>query len=119
MMMKKIKLAIPIVALFLFSGNAFAQSNLKFGHINSQELLLLMPERDSAEAKLKAYGTDLSEQIEELHVEYNNKVQNYMQRRATFTDAIREQRESNDMQQRIQDFKPQAQQDFQRMQVKS
>ena len=118
MMMKKIKMAIPIVALFLFSGNAFAQSNLKFGHINSQELLLLMPERDSAEAKLKAYGTDLSEQIEELHVEYNNKVQNYMQRRATFTDAIREQREKEltDMQQRIQDFEATAQQDFQRMQ---
>mgnify|MGYP001288030316 CR=1 FL=1 len=53
MMMKKIKLAIPIVALFLFSGNAFAQSNLKFGHINSQELLLLMPNATAPKQNLR------------------------------------------------------------------
>ena len=106
-----------VLALLMMFGGAAAQ-DLKFGHINGQELLMLMPERDSAEAKLRAYGTDLSEQIEELHVEYNNKLQTFMQRRATLSDAIREarERELGELQQRIQEFEMTAQQDYQRMQ---
>ncbi|HOP04003.1 MAG TPA: OmpH family outer membrane protein [Tenuifilaceae bacterium] len=105
------------VATMLFSSNTMAQ-NLKFGHINGQELITLMPERDSAEVKLKAYGADLTEQIEQLYVEYNNKAQNYQQRRNTLTDAIREQREKelSDLEQRIREFEATAQQDYQRMQ---
>jgi len=116
--MKKILLFIPVVAAaMLLSNNAIAQ-NLKFGHINGQELIMLMPERDSAEAKLQAYGADLTEQIEQLYVEYNNKAQNYQQRRTTLTDAIREQREKelSDLEQRIREFEATAQQDYQRMQ---
>lgn len=116
--MKRITLISIVVAMFAFTGSSIAQSNLKFGHINGQELLSIMPDRDSAEVKLTAYGQDLSEQIEELHVEYNNKVQTYMQRRETLTDAIRDQREKelSDLQQRIQEFEQTAQQDYQRMQ---
>jgi outer membrane protein len=116
--MKRFSMVIVAVALIALSSSSFAQA-LKFAHINGQELLLAMPERDSAEAKLKAYGQDLSEQIEELHVEYNNKVQSYMQRRATLTDAIREarERELTELQQRIQEFEQTAQVDYQRMQA--
>lgn len=115
--MKKILFISIAVAAVFFSSNTIAQ-NLKFGHINGQELLTLMPERDSAEAKLKAYGADLTEQIEQLYVEYNNKAQNYQQRRNTLTDAIREQREKelSDLEQRIREFEATAQQDYQRMQ---
>ncbi|MDD3568884.1 MAG: OmpH family outer membrane protein [Bacteroidales bacterium] len=107
-----------LAATLLFTGSVFAQTVPKFAHINGQELLSIMPDRDSAEAKLNAYGLDLQEQIEELHVEYNNKLQTYMQRRETFTDAIREarERELTSLQQRIQEFEQTAQQDFQRMQ---
>lgn len=115
--MKRILFILIAVAAILFSSNSMAQ-NLKFGHINGQELITLMPERDSAEAKLKAYGADLTEQIEQLYVEYNNKAQNYQQRRNTLTDAIREQREKelSDLEQRIREFEATAQQDYQRMQ---
>jgi outer membrane protein len=104
-------------AFVLLMGSAEAQ-NLKFGHINVQELLSLMPERDSAELRLKAYGKDLSEQIDQLQVEYNNKVQNYLQKKDSFTPAIREMREKEigELEQRIQEFQQTAQQDFQRMQ---
>jgi outer membrane protein len=116
--MKRISMVIMVVAMFVFAGSTLAQSNLKLAHINGQELLASMPESDSAEVKLMAYGKDLSEQIEELHVEYNNKVQTYMQRRDTFTEAIRQQREKDlsDLNQRIAEFEQTAQQDYQRMQ---
>lgn len=114
--MKRILTIIFAVSLLAFTGSTFAQS--KFAHINGQELLQVMPERDSAEVKLNAYGQDLSEQIEELHVEYNNKVNSYMQRRESLSDAIREAREKelSQLQQRIQEFESTAQQDYQRMQ---
>lgn len=115
--MKRIPMIFLVALMVLLSSNTIAQ-NLKFAHINGQELLMVMPEREEAETKLKAYGQDLSDQIEELHVEYNNKVNTYMQRRATFTDAIREAREKElaELQQRIQEFEQTAQQDYQRMQ---
>jgi len=106
-----------ITGLVLLVGSTDAQTP-KFGHINIQELISLMPERDSAEVRLRAYGKDLSEQIEQLQVEYNNKVQNYLQKKDTFTPAIREMREKeiNELEQRIQEFQQTAQQEFQRMQ---
>lgn len=115
--MKRLFTTTLIAMLMVTGGSAIAQ-NLKFAHINSQELLSVMPERDTAEMKLQTYGQDLQDQIEELHVEYNNKVQNYMQRRETLSDAIREarERELTELQVRIQEFEGTAQQDFQRMQ---
>jgi len=116
-MMSKLLKGIMIVALFVAATNVNAQ-NLKFGHINSQELLISMPERDSAESKLKRYAQDLQDQIETLGVEYNKKAQDYLQKKATYTDAIREMKEKelNELQQRAQEFEQTAQQDYQRMQ---
>lgn len=116
--MIRITKGLMIVALFLSAASISAQ-NLKFGHINSQELLMAMPERDSAEAKLKKYGKDLQEQIETLQVEFNKKYQDYLQKKATFTDAIREMKEKelSDLQQRSQEFEQTAQQDYQKQQA--
>jgi outer membrane protein len=115
--MIRITKSIMIVALFLCAASVSAQ-NLKFGHINSQELMMAMPERDSAEAKLKRYAKQLQDQIETLQVEFNNKYQDYVKKKATFTDAIREMKEKelNDLDQRQKEFEQTAQQDYQRQQ---
>ncbi len=108
-------------AIVLVAGiNANAQ-NFKFGHINSQELLAAMPERDSAEVKLKKYTQELQNQIEELQVEFNKKYQDYVQKRATLSDAIREMKEKElqEMQQRAQEFQQTAEQDYQRFEAET
>ena len=46
--MKK-TLIVMAICLFAFGGNAMAQKNLKLGHINSQELMQIMP--DSPQSK--------------------------------------------------------------------
>jgi len=116
--MIRITKGLMIAALF-FSVASISAQNLKFGHINSQELLMAMPERDSAEVKLKKYGKDLQDQIETLQVEFNKKYQDYLQKKATFTDAIREMKEKelSDLQQRSQEFEQTAQQDYQKQQA--
>lgn len=116
--MIRITKGLMIAALILSAASISAQ-NLKFGHINSQELLMAMPERDSAEVKLKKYAKDLQDQIETLQVELNKKYQDYLQKKATLTDAIREMKEKElqDLQQRSQEFEQTAQQDYQKQQA--
>jgi outer membrane protein len=115
--MKKIILCAALVAAAVC---AKAQHHFKFGHINGQELLTLMPERDSAEAKFLAYYKDLEEQSELMLVEFNNKNNTFQQKAKTWSDAIREakEKELRDLQQRIQEFQVTAREDLQREQDK-
>jgi outer membrane protein len=112
--MKKVLLA-AIAAVAALSANA---QNFKFGHINGTEVVALMPERDSAEAKFIAYVKELEEQVETLQVEYNNKLNTYQQKAKTWSDIIRESKEKElqDLAQRVQEFQASAQQELQKQQ---
>jgi outer membrane protein len=92
--------------------------NLKFGHINSQELLTAMPESDSAQAKIEKLAADYDQQLEEMNVELNKKYDEYLTNRDNYTDLIRQTKEADiqEMQQRVQNFQQVAQQDLQQQQ---
>lgn len=111
--MKKV-LFIIATALFISAGS-YAQA-LKIGHINSQELLELMPESDSAQTKLEKVSKDLQSQLEAMQVELNNKYQDYVGKRDTYSELIRQTKETElqEMQQRIQQFSQVAEQDLQK-----
>lgn len=108
-------LRFSIVAVVLLIGTTTFAQNFKFGHINSQELLSLMPERDSAQLTLEGYAKQLEDQLEIMNVEYNNKVQAYLAEQDNFTDLIKttKEQELTDLQERIQGFQSTAQQDIQ------
>jgi len=108
-------LRLSIVVVFLLIGTTSFAQNLKFGHINSQELLSLMPERDSAQVVLENYAQQLEDQLETMQVEYNNKVQQYLANQENYTDLIKQTKEQEltDMQERIQGFQNTAQQTIQ------
>lgn len=97
--------ALLIICAVLVGGAAFGQ-NLKFGVINSQEVISKMPERDSAEAKLMKLRNELGSQIEALQVEYNQKLQAYVQGREKMADLVRQNKEKElqDLQQRVQEY---------------
>jgi outer membrane protein len=112
-----------IVNLFLVSAILFAcmpanSQDLKFGHINSQELLLAMPESDSAQATIERLAGDYERQLEEMRVELNKKYDGYLTNRDSYTDLIRQTKEADitEMQQRISNFEQVAQQDLQQQQ---
>ncbi len=104
-----------VTALLLSGANMFAQ-NYKFGHINTTELFTLMPERDSAQQILQNFTKELEGQLETMQVEYNNKLNNYVNEQENLTDLIKQTKEQelNDIQQRIQGFTTTAQQELQR-----
>ncbi len=106
--------AILSVFTFLFTGNLFAQKgDLKFGHINSVEILSMMPERDSARMELQQYSQMLNQEMEAMQVEYSNKLQQYYDKQETYTNLVRQAKESElqDLERRIQQFQSSAQQD--------
>lgn len=119
-MRKLITLCIASALLVSIAQTTNAQT-LKFGHINSQELLKAMPERDSAEVKINRFGQTIQNQLEELQVEFNKKYQDYLQKRDSFTPSIKEMKEKEltEMQQRAQEFQQVAEQDYQRVQAET
>lgn len=99
----------------LFSINSMAQKSPKLGHINSQELLAAMPETDSAQLKIQSMAQEYEKQMELMQVEFNNKYQTYLNESETYTNLIRQTKESElqDLQERIQQFQLTAEQDIQ------
>ncbi len=108
--MKRTLIAIAIV-LFAFGGNAMAQKNIKLGHINSQELMQIMPGRDTVQTILQKEVADLEATLKTMYAEYETRSNDYVQNQAGWTDLIRQtkQREIQDMQARIQEFQQNAQ----------
>lgn len=104
------------LSLFIVSNASFAQ--VKLGHINSQELLALMPESDSAKVNIEKEVKQLEDQLELMQVEYNKKLEQYVKEKATYSPLILQTKEAelSDLQQRIQAFQQTAQQEIQRKQ---
>jgi len=110
---------IVLLAFCVLSFGALSQAqNLKFGHINANELVNLMSERDSAVLKLQAYQNDLEETLEGMGTEYNNKLNEYQRKRNEWAPVVVEtkERELTELGQRIQQFQQNAQQEMQQMQ---
>jgi outer membrane protein len=99
--MKKIILLLACSVAFLTSVNG---QTLKIGHINSQELLGLMPEVKKADADLKAYAKSFEDQLETMSKEYQKKMGEYQAQEKTMTDAVKEvkQKEITDLGGRIE-----------------
>ena len=108
--MKKALIAI-VACLFVFGGSAMGQQKIKLGHINSNDLMQIMPGRDSAQTVLQSEVTGLEEQQAEMEKRYNE----YMEKQAGWTELIRntKQRELQDMSTRIQEFQENAQKTLQ------
>ncbi len=109
--MRILKSVSLIAAIVLMSVSANAQ---KFGHINSADLLKLMPEVKTADTKLQEFGTQLDAQLKTMSTEYQTKVADYQAKSATMADAVKtvKEKEINDLGDRIQQFQQSAQDDI-------
>ncbi|HEC42019.1 MAG TPA: OmpH family outer membrane protein [Bacteroides sp.] len=107
-----------LVVVILMGGLTVNAQELKFGHIDSRELLMSMPESDSAQTKIQKLGEDYQQQVEEMRVEMNKKYDDYINNQETWTDLIKQTKEADlqDMQQRVGQFEQMAQQDLQTQQ---
>jgi len=107
-----------LTALIILAGQNATAQNIKFGHINSDELIQAMPEFDSAQVKLDRFRKDLINALELMTVELNNKSDAYNKESKNYTDLVKQTKEQElvDMNKRIQEFQNNAQQQLQEKQ---
>ena len=114
-MLKKIALVI----LLALPMGVFAQ-NLKFGHINAQEIITVMPEFTKAQKDIQTLEQQLTTELQRTQEEFNKKYQEFQQ--AISKDSLpaniaeRRQKELQDMAQRQQQFQQEAAQSMQKAQ---
>jgi outer membrane protein len=105
-----------VAALTLGATSVFAQ---KFGRIDYQTTLFLMPEMATVQADLEKENAEYREQIEGIQVEINKKVDEISKLPETTSETAKQlkQRELMDLQQRYQDFVQMAEQSMQKSQL--
>lgn len=115
-MLKKIAL----VLLLALPMGVFAQ-NLKFGHINAQEIVAVMPEFTKAQNDIQTLEKQLTAELQRTQEEFNKKYQEFQQ--AIAKDSLppniaeRRQKELQDMMQRQEQFQQDAAQQMQKAQA--
>ena len=112
--MKKI---IMIAAMAVMSVAAMAQ-DFKFGYVDFNEVIMLMPEMDEARATIEENQKTNEEILMTMYKEYETKMQQYQQNNATWTPAVREMKEKELMQleQNLQQNQQVLQQELQQLQ---
>ena len=106
--------ALLVAAAITFAAFSVQAQALKFGHINSADLLQAMPEIKAADSSLAAYQKTLEDQNQSMLTDYQAKLDDYQKNQASMTDAVKEvkQQELTDLQNRIQQFQQGAQDKF-------
>lgn len=112
-MLKKIVL---LVAMFVLPLGVMAQA--KFAHMNSQEIIPVMPEFTKAQADLDAMSKKYQEEMQRTNDEFQKKYQTYLAEKDSLPRNIAERREKElqDMAQRQEQFQQEAYQAMQKAQ---
>jgi len=104
------------LAIILVCLSASVSNAQKVGHVNSNDLLLAMPERKQAESALQDYAKQLENQLKTMSAEYESKVQEYQTKETMMTDVIKQDKvkEINSLEERIKTFQETAQESLQK-----
>lgn len=116
--MKKLVLTLAACALFILGSGTASFAQQKIGHINSQEVLQLMPERDSAAKIYEKFNAEITNNYESMNVVYNNLLETYTKQKDSLSAFIitAKEAELRDMAGKIQNFQTVAQQELEKKQ---
>lgn len=114
-MKKYVRLAALVTLAFIISGSLKAQKNYKFGHIDAQELLNQLPERDSAQATLEKTSKELEDALTTMRTEFDTKYADFLKNQETWSKVLLESKrmELSSLQERIENFSQTSQQQLQ------
>lgn len=102
--------------MFVLPLGVMAQA--KFAHMNSQEVITVMPEFTKAQADLDALSKQYQKEMQSAQEEFNRKYQELIQQQDSLPKNIleRRQKEVQDMAQRQEQFQQEAYQAMQKAQ---
>jgi outer membrane protein len=100
-----------LFAVMLVSAQNLTAQTFKTGHIIRDEIIMAMPEYDTAMKAYNAFTQELSNALELMQVEYNNKLDAYVKESKNLSDIVKANKEQElaDMQTRINNFQQSAQ----------
>ncbi|MBK6521023.1 MAG: OmpH family outer membrane protein [Sphingobacteriaceae bacterium] len=112
-MKRSIRKAVFILAATVCTASLSAQ---KIAHISLDSLVSLMPETKTAKDVAQNYLKNLEGEIAKMTDEFQKKYSDYMAAGETMSELVRKTKEEEltQMQRRIEDFRGQAQQDYQK-----
>ncbi len=96
---------------FLFiSTSSFSQNQLKIGHVNYDEIMQALPERDTAQAVLEKETKEMQAAFEELTVTYNQLYNEYQKELPSYSAVVKKTKEDEliDKQNRLSEFEQNA-----------
>lgn len=113
-MKSAIKLFAVMIMITGLSLGASAQNAVKVGYIDFNTLLASMPGIDSVKIKLQNYQKTLTDQMDAMKAEFENKYMDYQSQSASMSDLIKQtkEKELTDLQGRIDAFQQKASQDL-------
>lgn len=113
-MKKALKLTLAVM-MTLGATSLFAQ---KFGRINTQELIMLMPKTKEMQTNMEAFAKEIQDNLETIRVEFNTKLADYQKNYETLSDSVKQlkEKELQELQNRSSEFEQVAQQDYQKKQ---
>jgi len=90
--------------------SSFTQGQLKIGHVNINEIMIEMPERDSAQVKLTNETKEIQSTYEEMTVEYNKLLDEYQKGLSGYAELVKKTKEAEliDKQKRLAEFEQNA-----------
>lgn len=111
--MKRILFLAFVLTAFVLNVRA---QGPKLGHIDSAELIQMMPQTKQADSTLRRFAESLDGQMKTMTAEYQGKLQTYQSKLDSMPEAIRatKQQELQDLGTRIQDFQQSAQESIQK-----
>ena len=112
--MKKTLIALFVV-MVSFMGTSMAQKAVKLGHVNSADLMQIMPGREEAQATLQKEVDELQTTLKNMQNELEQRYNDYVGKKDQLSDLIRQtkERELQDMGNRIQEFQENAEKKLQ------
>ena len=112
------KVFVLIVILVAGMASMVKAQAPKFGHIDMQQLIQVMPERQAALDVLEKASNELEDNLGAMQKELQTMYQDYAAKRETMSDLVRQAKEDdiNAKTQRIETFRTQADQQLQQKQ---
>jgi len=109
--MKKVTVLVTFLALFFLGFNANAQTKIKLAHVNSQELMKIMPGVDTAQKAIQDFAGHLEDELKAMYAEFEKKYADYERDGALMPQITRnaKEKELQDLQARIRKFEQDAQ----------
>jgi len=108
--MKNLIISSFVTGLLFISLVSFSQPQIKIGHVNFEEIMLALPESDSAKSILEKETKELQSAYEELTVTYNQLYDDYQKGLSSYSAIVKKTKEDEllDKQNRMSEFEQNA-----------